>query len=66
MRWMWIDKVVHHEPRQRLVAIKNVSLAEEHLHDHLPADEHHEHPLPLMPASLMMGMRHRSSKRRLA
>ena len=54
MRWMWIDQVVHHEPRHRLVTIKNVSLAEEHLHDHLPPDEHHAAPLPLMPASLMI------------
>lgn len=50
---MWIDRVIELEPRRRMVAIKNVSLAEEHLHDHfastdaLPA-------LPIMPASLMV------------
>ena len=32
MRWMWIDRIVEHDPGARLVAIKNVSLAEEHLH----------------------------------
>ena len=53
MRWMWIDRVVEFEPRQRLVAIKNVSLAEEHLHDHFPAQGDRE-PLPIMPASLMI------------
>ncbi len=37
MRWMWIDRVVELIPRERLVAIKNVSLAEEHLHDHFAA-----------------------------
>lgn len=53
MRWMWIDRVVELVPGQRLVALKNISLAEEHLHDHfertsdLPA-------LPVMPASLII------------
>lgn len=53
MRWMWIDRVVELVPKQKLVAIKNISLAEEHLHDHfepsgdLPA-------LPVMPASLII------------
>ena len=53
MRWMWIDTIVTYEPDKRLVAIKNVSLAEEHLHEHfsatatLPAQ-------PVMPASLMI------------
>ena len=53
MRWMWIDSIVAFEPRARMVAIKNVSLAEEHLHDHfrsegdLPA-------APVMPACLLL------------
>lgn len=34
MRWMWIDRIIELVPRQRLVAIKNISMAEEHLHDH--------------------------------
>ncbi|NBQ15134.1 MAG: beta-hydroxyacyl-ACP dehydratase, partial [Proteobacteria bacterium] len=34
---MWIDTIVTYEPDRRLVAIKNVSLAEEHLHEHFPA-----------------------------
>ena len=42
MRWMWIDRIVGFEPEARLVAIKNVSLAEEHLHDHFPASGGHE------------------------
>ena len=29
MRWMWIDRVVELVPRQRLVAVKHVSMAEE-------------------------------------
>lgn len=37
MRWMWIDRIVALEPGQRMVAVKNVSLAEEHLHDHFEA-----------------------------
>jgi 3-hydroxyacyl-[acyl-carrier-protein] dehydratase len=55
MRWMWIDRVVEVVPRERLVAIKNVSLAEEHLHDHFPADAEAGQPaLPVMPASLVI------------
>ncbi len=50
---MWIDKIVDFEPESRLVAVKNVSLAEEHLHDHFPAVEGCD-ALPLMPASLMI------------
>lgn len=58
MRWMWIDRVLELTPRQRLVAIKNISLAEEHLHDHFAAESGPGptlHPaLPVMPASLII------------
>jgi 3-hydroxyacyl-[acyl-carrier-protein] dehydratase len=47
MRWFWIDKFVEFESGKRAVAIKNLSLAEEHLHDHFPG-------FPVMPASLMI------------
>ena len=47
MRWIWIDKFVEFESGVRAAAIKNVSLAEDHLHDHFPA-------YPVMPASLMV------------
>lgn len=47
MRWIWIDKFVAFESGVRATAIKNVSLAEDHLHDHFPA-------YPVMPASLMV------------
>src|SRR5215468_7601348 len=47
MRWIWIDKFAHFESGRRAVAIKNVTLAEDHLHDHFPG-------YPLMPASLMI------------
>ncbi len=47
MRWMWIDRIVEHDPGARLVALKNVSLAEEHLHDHFP-------DTPIMPAALII------------
>jgi 3-hydroxyacyl-[acyl-carrier-protein] dehydratase len=53
MRWMWIDRIVEHERGERLVAIKNTSLAEEHLHDHLPASGDHG-AMPLMPGSLII------------
>lgn len=58
MRWMWIDRIIELRPRERLVAIKNVSLAEEHLHDHFPARAGGERParaaVPVMPASLII------------
>ncbi len=47
MRWIWIDKFVEFESGKRAVAIKNLTLAEEHLHDHFPG-------YPVMPASLMI------------
>ena len=37
MRWMWIDRILELDSNERLVAVKNVSLAEEYLHDHFPA-----------------------------
>jgi 3-hydroxyacyl-[acyl-carrier-protein] dehydratase len=53
MRWMWIDRIVELVPRQRLVAIKNVSLAEEHLQDHFPARGARA-AVPIMPGSLII------------
>ena len=47
MRWIWIDKFTDFQSGVRATAIKNVSLAEEHLHDHFPA-------YPVMPASLII------------
>ena len=47
MRWIWIDKFIEFHSGQSAVAIKNVSLAEEHLHDHFPA-------FPVMPECLMI------------
>jgi 3-hydroxyacyl-[acyl-carrier-protein] dehydratase len=47
MRWIWIDRFLEFVPGKRAVAIKNVSLAEEHLHDHWEA-------FPIMPACLMI------------
>lgn len=55
MRWMWIDRVVELRPRERMVAIKNVSLAEEHLHDHFAADPARGlAATPVMPACLIL------------
>ena len=53
MRWIWIDQIIEYEPDKRLVAIKNVSLAEEHLHDHFAAGPGLD-PRPVMPASLLI------------
>ena len=47
MRWIWIDKFVEFTPRTSAVAVKNVTLAEEHLHDLYPA-------FPIVPHSLIV------------
>ncbi len=53
MRWIWIDRIVELDKARRCVAVKNVSLAEEHLHDHFPAGAHGP-ALPIMPAPLII------------
>ncbi len=53
MRWFWIDRIVELVPNTRLVAIKNVSLAEDYLHDHFPAD-HGVDAMPVFPAPLII------------
>lgn len=47
MRWIWIDRFVEFESGRTATAIKNISLAEEHLHDHFPG-------YPVMPNSLIV------------
>jgi len=47
MRWFWIDRFIEFESGRQAKAIKNVSLSEEHLHDHFPG-------FPVMPCSLIM------------
>ena len=47
MRWIWIDAFVEFESGQRASAIKNITLAEEYLHDHFPG-------YPVMPACLLI------------
>lgn len=47
MRWIWIDSFVDFVSGERASAIKNVTLAEDHLHDHFPG-------YPIMPAALMI------------
>jgi 3-hydroxyacyl-[acyl-carrier-protein] dehydratase len=53
MRWMWIDRIVAFEPKARMVAIKNISLSEELLHDHFPAEPGRD-ALPVFPGSLII------------
>ena len=47
MRWYWIDRFLEFESGRRAKAVKSVSLAEDHLHDHFPA-------YPVMPNSLII------------
>src|ERR1700683_1132928 len=47
MRWIWIDKFIDFPSRKRAVSVKNVSMAEEHLHDLHPA-------FPIVPHSLII------------
>ncbi len=59
MRWMWIDRVVELVAGERLVAVKNVSLAEDYLHEHF-AEVRDEAgvvvrtALPVMPGALIL------------
>lgn len=47
MRWFWIDRFIEFDSGVQAKAVKNVTLAEEHLHDHFPG-------FPVMPGSLML------------
>jgi 3-hydroxyacyl-[acyl-carrier-protein] dehydratase len=47
MRWIWIDRFVEFVDGSHAKSVKNVTLAEEHLHDHFPG-------FPVMPPSLML------------
>lgn len=47
MRWIWIDKFIEFESGIRAVAVKCVTMAEDHLHDHFPG-------FPVMPLSLVI------------
>lgn len=47
MRWYWIDRFLEFESGRYAKAVKNVSLAEEYLHDHFPG-------YPVMPKSLVI------------
>lgn len=49
---MWIDRILELEKGTRCLAVKNISLAEEHLRDHFPAAAGRDcmpiHPAPLI------------------
>src|SRR4051794_18763704 len=47
MRWFWIDRYTEFVSGEHATAFKNVSLAEDHLHDHFPG-------APVMPNSLIL------------
>jgi 3-hydroxyacyl-[acyl-carrier-protein] dehydratase len=47
MRWMWVDRFLTLQKGVYARAVKNVTLAEEHLHDYSPY-------YPMMPAPLMI------------
>jgi 3-hydroxyacyl-[acyl-carrier-protein] dehydratase len=46
MRWFWFDRFLEFESGRRARSIKNVTLAENHLHDHFPG-------APRLPNSLV-------------
>ena len=47
MRWYWIDRFIEFETGKSAKAIKNVSMAEDHMHDHFPG-------FSVMPGSLII------------
>jgi len=53
MRWIWIDRIIELERAKRCVAVKNVSAAEDVLHDHFPAQGSRP-ATPVMPNTLII------------
>lgn len=47
MRWFLVDKFIEVRKGEYAKAVKNISLSEDHLHDHFPG-------YPLMPSSLIV------------
>ncbi|MCY2962842.1 MAG: beta-hydroxyacyl-ACP dehydratase, partial [Planctomycetota bacterium] len=47
MRWIWIDRFVEFSSGSHATAVKCVTMAEDHLHDHFPG-------FPVMPHSLII------------
>src|SRR2546422_7598016 len=47
MRWLWIDKFIEFTSKTSATTIKNVTMAEEHLHDLYP-------DFPVVPHSLII------------
>jgi 3-hydroxyacyl-[acyl-carrier-protein] dehydratase len=47
MRFTLLDRILQLDPGSRIVAVKNLSLAEEYLADHFPR-------FPVMPGVLML------------
>jgi 3-hydroxyacyl-[acyl-carrier-protein] dehydratase len=47
MRWVWIDRFLEFKTREKAVAIKNLSMAEDVFAEHFPG-------YPVMPAPLML------------
>ncbi len=47
MRWYWIDQFIEFESGRRAKAVKNISLAEDHIHDHFSLH-------PMIPHSLVI------------
>lgn len=47
MRWFWVDRFLEFESGSYAKAVKNVSLAEDHMHDHFPG-------FAVMPGSLII------------
>ncbi|MCC6681173.1 MAG: beta-hydroxyacyl-ACP dehydratase [Phycisphaeraceae bacterium] len=59
MRWIWIDRILELKRGAKLVALKNISAAEDVLHDHFApapgsAESAPQPPRPLMPHSLII------------
>jgi len=53
MRWIWIDRILELEKGMRCVAIKNVTAAEDVLHDHFPATASRP-AMPVLPNTLII------------
>jgi 3-hydroxyacyl-[acyl-carrier-protein] dehydratase len=54
MRWIWIDRVLELRPRERLVAVKNITAGEDWIANHFPPSPSGEPRLAVFPACFVI------------
>ncbi len=54
MRWIWIDRVLELQPRERLVAVKNITAGEDWVSNHFPARANGDAAMPVFPGCFIV------------